>query len=53
MEFIVASSILFAETYKIEPNTDREYIKNVASSIDVPVFVPKSGMSVKVKVNES
>jgi ubiquitin-activating enzyme E1 len=44
MDFIVSSSILIAETYNITPNTDRDYIKNVVGAIDVPQFVPKSGV---------
>ena len=40
---MVSASVLFAETYCIEPNKDRDYIKSVVEKIQVAEFKPKSG----------
>ncbi len=44
LDFAVAGGILFAETYSITPNKDREYIRKVAEAIILPEFVPKKGL---------
>lgn len=46
LDFVVSASVLFAETYCIEPNKDREYIKSVVEKIQVAEFKPKSGITI-------
>lgn len=43
LNFIVAASILMAETHGIKRNTDREYIRQVASKVEIIPFKPRSG----------
>lgn len=51
LDFIVAAANLKAEVYGLPPNTDREAIAEVAASVEVPEFTPKSG--VKIAVTDS
>ncbi|XP_019850641.1 PREDICTED: ubiquitin-like modifier-activating enzyme 1 isoform X3 [Amphimedon queenslandica] len=44
LQFIVAGSILYAETYNIKPVKDKEEIRRMATAVVVPPFVPKSGV---------
>uniref|UniRef100_A0A1X7VSA6 E1 ubiquitin-activating enzyme n=1 Tax=Amphimedon queenslandica TaxID=400682 RepID=A0A1X7VSA6_AMPQE len=44
LQFIVAGSILYAETYNIKSIKDKEEIRRMATAVVVPPFVPKSGV---------
>ncbi|XP_050429029.1 ubiquitin-like modifier-activating enzyme 1 [Adelges cooleyi] len=51
LDYIFAAANLRAETYNISQVRDRAYISNVALSVKVPEFVPKSG--VRIAENDS
>ncbi|KAJ1675270.1 E1 ubiquitin-activating protein [Spiromyces aspiralis] len=50
IDFIEATANLFAAIYGLKGTCDRDYIAKVAGAIQVPEFVPKS--NVKIKVND-
>lgn len=51
LDFIVAAANLKAEVYSIPQNRNREQIKEIVSKVQVPEFVPRSG--VKIAINDS
>lgn len=51
LDYIVAAANLKAEVYGIPHNRDRNYIAQYVNTVDVPVFIPKSG--VKIAVTDS
>ncbi|XP_030750394.1 ubiquitin-like modifier-activating enzyme 1 isoform X1 [Sitophilus oryzae] len=51
LDYVIAAANLKAQVYGIPTNRDRAYIAGVASKVEVPPFVPKSG--VKIAVTDS
>ncbi|KAJ8936851.1 hypothetical protein NQ318_012812 [Aromia moschata] len=51
LDYIVAGANLKATVYGIPTNRDRKYIAEIVNKIEVPEFVPKSG--VKIAVTDS
>jgi len=51
LDYVVACANLKANVFGLKQSRDRNYIKQVAMSVEVPKFEPKSG--VKIEVNES
>jgi len=48
MDYVVAAANLMAEVYGIPKNTDRVYIAEVLTTVNVPKFEPKSGVKIAV-----
>eukprot|EP00088_Acartia_fossae_P034488 TRINITY_DN353_c0_g1_i1.p1 TRINITY_DN353_c0_g1~~TRINITY_DN353_c0_g1_i1.p1 ORF type:complete len:1113 (+),score=407.62 TRINITY_DN353_c0_g1_i1:244-3582(+) len=53
MDFVDAAANLLAEVYGIEKNRNRADIVNILSMVNVPQFVPKSGVKIAVTDNEA
>ncbi|XP_047102553.1 ubiquitin-like modifier-activating enzyme 1 [Schistocerca piceifrons] len=51
LDYIIAAANLKAEVYGIPQNRDRGAIASIVEAVEVPEFVPKSG--VKIAVNDS
>jgi ubiquitin-activating enzyme E1 len=51
MEFIVAAANLHAFNYGLKGETDYNLVRKVADSVQIPPFVPKSG--IKVQISDS
>nr|XP_023026513.1 ubiquitin-like modifier-activating enzyme 1 [Leptinotarsa decemlineata] len=51
LDYVLAAANLKAQVYGIPTNRDRAYIAEVVSKVEVPEFVPKSG--VKIAVTDS
>lgn len=51
LDYVVAAANLKAEVYGIPQNRNREQIKEMVAKVQVPAFVPKSG--VRIAVNDS
>lgn len=51
LDYIVAAANLKAYVYGIEQIRDRQKVKEILARVDVPEFIPKSG--VKIAVNDS
>lgn len=51
LDYIVAASNLKAYVYGIEQIRDRQKVKDILARVDVPEFIPKSG--VKIAVNDT
>ncbi|KAH1011803.1 hypothetical protein HUJ04_001094 [Dendroctonus ponderosae] len=51
LDYVVAGANLKAQVYGLPTNRDRIYIARVAAAVDIPEFVPKSG--VKIAVTDS
>ncbi|KAJ2617152.1 E1 ubiquitin-activating protein [Coemansia sp. RSA 1365] len=51
VEFIVAAANLHAANYGLKGSNDRDHIRQAAAAVEVPEFVPKSG--VKIQANEN
>ena len=52
LQYVTAAAILRARVYGISPNTNPDYIRKIAASVDVAPFVPKSGVKIQVNENE-
>jgi ubiquitin-activating enzyme E1 len=52
MDFIVAAANLHAFNYGLKGGTDLDYIRKIADSVNVPKFVPKSGVKVQINDND-
>ncbi|CAH0547040.1 unnamed protein product [Brassicogethes aeneus] len=48
LDYIVAASNLKAQVYGIQTNRDRMYISQIVTQVEVPEFVPKSGVKISV-----
>lgn len=51
LDYVVAAANLKAQVYGLPTNRDRAYIAQIVSQVEVPEFVPKSG--VKIAVTDS
>lgn len=52
MEFVVAAANLHAYNYGLKGETSPEVFKKVLAQVNLPEFVPKSGVQVQVKDDE-
>jgi len=52
LAFIIAGANLHAYNYGLRGETDPAVFKKIASSVNVPKFVPKSGVKIQVNENE-
>ncbi|XP_051873671.1 ubiquitin-like modifier-activating enzyme 1 isoform X2 [Pristis pectinata] len=52
MDYIVAAANLFAENYSIKGSKDRAAIQQILLSVDVPHFIPKSGITIHTSDEE-
>jgi ubiquitin-activating enzyme E1 len=52
MDFIVAASNLHAFNYGLKGETDLDLFRKIADSIQIPEFVPKSGVKVQINDND-
>lgn len=48
MDYIIAAANLRAYMYGIPGNTDHDFIAKVASAVDFPEFIPKTGVRIAV-----
>ncbi|KND00481.1 ubiquitin-activating enzyme E1 [Spizellomyces punctatus DAOM BR117] len=53
MDFVVTAANLHAFNYGIKGRVDQEYFKEVLKSVNVPEFVPRSGVKIQVQENEA
>lgn len=53
MDFLESASILFAETYGIKPDGDRQSIKARVATIEVKPFVPQRGVVIHTTDSEA
>ncbi|XP_066919835.1 ubiquitin-like modifier-activating enzyme 1 [Clytia hemisphaerica] len=53
MDFIVSAANLFAFNVGVEGTRDRNVVKKSLESVEVPVFVPKSGVKISVTEQEA
>ena len=52
LSFIIAGANLHAYNYGLRGETNPEIFKKVASSVQVPKFIPKSGIKVQINDND-
>ncbi|KAJ2162987.1 E1 ubiquitin-activating protein [Coemansia sp. RSA 552] len=52
VDFIVAAANLHAANYGLKGSRDRDSIRQAAAAVDIPKFVPKSGVKIQVNENE-
>jgi len=53
MDFVDAAANLMAEVYGLEKNRNRDEMKSIISMVNVPPFVPKSGVKIAVTDTEA
>ncbi|TPX71107.1 hypothetical protein SpCBS45565_g01260 [Spizellomyces sp. 'palustris'] len=53
LDFVVTAANLHAFNYGIKGRVDQEYFKEVLKSVNVPEFVPRSGVKIQVQENEA
>lgn len=53
LDFVVSAANLFAKTYAMSGSSDRSLILKSLKSVDVPAFVPRSGVVISVTEQEA
>ena len=48
MDFIISAANLKAVIYGLQPHRDLDLVKNLVDSVEVPTFVPQSGVRIAV-----